>query len=1015
MYEFLKDIPPEQRIQNQSNIDLGAVTVNPAVEEGQNISTGLNVGGAGYTGDLLTDTPRSFLSGFNEMILGTPDLVINQIAELGETAGVIPPNVDTRNYLNRLFNSGDYEEMKKVFPYVYVGLGKYAGPPDSTTQRIAKGAGQGLGLAGFTGALTKIGAKLYEKTAPKLDDVADRVRRVVTDRFTKAPVAAAVAEAEYGIAGGGGAQIEKEIFGTDTGSGALLLPLSWAGIKAIGTSLYNLAPTRFVRDYTMQKVDNAKIKRGEDPTSDNTIIGEGPAKRTSKAIETESKRMAADNKEELKRAIEIQQTIKDDSGEELPMSIAEATGDVIGRKRQISTESKMDPESASKNIKRKKSWFKAFDNFLNNKTDLGKYDESIPTIIYDKIKNKVDLTVKNIDDEVGEVEFNINSVLDNADFPTQTSQRISKTETGKQIQTNLQTVYNNAMNAVEEEAKKLKINKTNVQATNSSRSDAINEVENILLKGRDLDAFAGRDINKMIKEQLKDLQDPLKKLTFQSWRSVNENLNAELNKQLSYGNGQQIRDLEGFITIWDKIKFKGKGGEAVENLQKFKDFYRETIVEPFRNASVQKVLRKAAGSAENAIKYDTSGELVAKQFLNNVKNAETYMNIHRNNFENVKSIQDSFKDQLIDRSTNKGIIDVQKLSNLLNKEKDIINTLNLNDQLTDVNKTIQSLMTRQNELLSRKKLIDSNTVVKTIAKLDKDNRPTELIDEAIRSKDNNLMKELKSNIDEIAKQENDQGVIDAFNAIIMNRIISKAPSISNEVMGNPILFRQFLDGSETKLRAALGDEHFDNVRLVSDGMVKILTTDINPGNTGTGNTVVDAFEKATGSSLRQVSTRAMDMKAGRLGKGTLAAYFMSRGVRAQSGLRADRLIEEALYNPNLAKFLSQEVDSVSGPSQKQLKEINMQLLKLGIYGGLSGFSEDKPQEAPNIRIDIGPGASVAPTEEPPIQVAEIQRPTNIPNPGMPPNNKMKPSVSDLFPNDATSASIEKRQGITSLV
>ena len=397
VYKFLENVPAEQRIDADVTKDTAEVTTAPNVEEGTPITGGMNLGGAGYTGSLLTDTPRSFLSGFNEMVLSLPDLAINTVAELGEAAGVIPPNVNTRDYLKRLFNSGDYETMKKVFPYVYVGMGKYAGPPDSTTQRIAKGAGQGLGLAGYTGALSKVASKLYEKTAPKLDDVADRVRRIVTERFTTAPVPAAIAEAEYGILGGAGAQIEKEVVGTDTGAGALFLPLGWAGLKGLGTSLYNLAPSRFVRDYTMQKIDDAKIKKGADPTTDDTIVGEGPASRTSKAIQSEGERMAADNRQELERAIEIQQTIKGDSGEKLPMSIAEATEDVIGRKRQALTESKMDPAAASKNIKRKKNWFQAFDNFLKNKTDLGKYDESIPTIIYDKIKNKVDLTIKNVD------------------------------------------------------------------------------------------------------------------------------------------------------------------------------------------------------------------------------------------------------------------------------------------------------------------------------------------------------------------------------------------------------------------------------------------------------------------------------------------------------------------------------------------------------------------------------------------------------------------------------------------
>ena len=133
---------------------------------------------------------------------------------------------------------------------------------------------------------------------------------------------------------------------------------------------------------------------------------------------------------------------------------------------------------------------------------------------------------------------------------------------------------------------------------------------------------------------------------------------------------------------------------------------------------------------------------------------------------------------------------------------------------------------------------------------------------------------------------------------------------------------------------------------------------------------------------------------------------------AQAGIRADKIIQESMYNPSLAKFLGEETPE-SGPTKQQLKKFNEMLLKMGLYGGLT---EDRPQEAPNIMIDIGPGASVAPTEDPPIQVAEIQRPTNIPNPGMPQNNRVKPNVADLFPNDATSASIGRRQGgITSLV
>ena len=1010
MYEFLKDIPPEQRIEGQSDIDLGAVTINPATEEGQEFTAGgLDLGGAGYTGDLVTDTPRSFLSGFNEMVLGTPDFVINQIAELGEAAGVIPPNVDTRNYLNRLFNSGDYEEMRKVFPFVYVGLGKYAGGPDSVTQNIARGAGQGLGLGAFTGALTKIGAKLYEKTAPKLDDVADRVRRVITERYTKAPVAAGVAEAEYGILGGAGGKIEEEITGTSTGIGALTLPTAWAGLKGVFSTIATLSPVRFFSNKASQLADDIRVSQGQDPKTDDAVIG-GPAKKTIDALDKENRRMVAQNRENLKRSIEIQKKVGETTGDDVPMSVAEGTLDPIGLKRQSLAEGRMDPNEAAKNIERKKSWFTSFNNFLNNTTDLGRYDESIPTIIFDRIKNKIDLTVRNIDDATGEIKNNIETVLKEEDFPTV---KRPVEERGKTIQSNLNTIYKNAMDSVDKKAKQLKINQTNVNATDASKQEVLQKTLNDVLQGR-LEAVGGKGINKQILTIVKDIQDG-KKITFQSWKATNENLNSELGKQLNLGNGQQVRDLQNFIQVWNTMKFRGKGGEAVENLDQFKQYYLDTIVIPFRNAAVSKVLAKSSGSPEKNPIFLLEPERVARQFLNSSKDMETYLAINKDNPEMIKHLQEAFKDKMFDQSFNNrtGALDVQKLANNMNKFAEDIVRLKLDGQFTTIDDALKSLIQREQSLITRKKVIDSNIVVREIAKLSKDNRPAELIDKALASKNNDMIIQIKKQIDKIAAQENDPNIKTAFNALVMNRIMANAPEISGEIMGSPRAFKAFLEGGEQKLRGTLGDEHYENLLLVADGMIRVLATDLNPGTSQPISSIFQKIEKQLGTSTRQLTTRALEAESRRVAPRTVIGFITSRAAMAQAGIRADKIIQESMYNPSLAKFLGEETPE-SGPTKQQLKKFNEMLLKMGLYGGLT---EDRPQEAPNIMIDIGPGASVTPTEEPPVQVAEITRPTNIPNPGMPQNNRITTSVADLFPNDATSASIGRRRqgGITSLV
>ena len=86
-----------------------------------------------------------------------------------------------------------------------------------------------------------------------------------------------------------------------------------------------------------------------------------------------------------------------------------------------------------------------------------------------------------------------------------------------------------------------------------------------------------------------------------------------------------------------------------------------------------------------------------------------------------------------------------------------------------------------------------------------------------------------------------------------------------------------------------------------------------------------------------------------------------------------------MYDTDIAKVLAQEVDPKVGPTQKQIRQLDNIILRLGVYGlyGKGTQMVEPPDEAEDLEINISPVSQAAPTEEPPIQVAEIQRPTNM--------------------------------------
>ena len=86
-------------------------------------------GEASYTGTTTEKVIRTTLQGINNVIVGIPDIALNALMEGLEKVGVVPENERSRDYLMRLFNSGDYETVRTIIPYVLqYGEGERVGP-----------------------------------------------------------------------------------------------------------------------------------------------------------------------------------------------------------------------------------------------------------------------------------------------------------------------------------------------------------------------------------------------------------------------------------------------------------------------------------------------------------------------------------------------------------------------------------------------------------------------------------------------------------------------------------------------------------------------------------------------------------------------------------------------------------------------------------------------------------------------------------------------------------------------
>ena len=315
--KFFENVPADELLTGKTDIP-GATTLPEGTAEG-GISVNIEPVQSGATGNLIFDEAYEGVEGAAKGILYLPDTILNVAAELIESLGgdkIMIGGIDFgvgkgengRDYLNRIINSGNYEEQKAIIPFILAaGYGAEV-QPDTQVGRILKSTGEGVGLSPLFSSLQKIAVKGMDKLPKEsLKTIADKVRYTVLEPFMKDPKKASIVEAEIGGVAGAGLQLEKELLGTDTGFGALFLPFGWQGLKTVGLAkkLTKFAPIsasiRWGRNLLGRASDDQKIEGGA------PVFDDSPQSvKTQEIIKKEQEAMLeGQGKENLERSVEI--------------------------------------------------------------------------------------------------------------------------------------------------------------------------------------------------------------------------------------------------------------------------------------------------------------------------------------------------------------------------------------------------------------------------------------------------------------------------------------------------------------------------------------------------------------------------------------------------------------------------------------------------------------------------------------------------------------------------------------
>ena len=916
----------------------------------------------------------AFARGANDVILALPDLVINAIGSSVNYLGLTEDEWD-KNKLSRIFNSDDYESQKVILPYlVNYGIGNFVGQGESegAIDKYARIGGQGAGMAvPFIGAsgraaqtTTNAVTRIADKTGAKFNPLTQAGRKT-TDPYTASqltddigyqmlttsratPATAAVVEAGAGAVSTMGMQGELDIFGTQTGLGGLL-PLAsipsfalYSGTKYVGSKL----PSKWIYDKASNLINKKKLESGELTTEEIAATKSGKKQQGEIASTIEQRLQTPESEAALARTEEISQKIP------LNLTAAEKSLDptLIATQRKILDDASQTSSSSDLNFLDQQTA-----RIAQNTINIKRFQENIiedpltdsPSIVIDVATGKRESLLKRIKEGETKVTDSLNILKEPITGALPVVE--SRAPIGQSIRTALEEGLQNAKEAATQLANKLKINdKDNIGSLDAVYNAREQLAKSVLAKTSFADyknAKAARKSGESFTPQglkgglvlgegdktiepfiMSFINGPNETLSFQNWRRLLDQTGDLLGKAINNNAKTKIKDYSMMKEVL--LGMGDNYGKLNSNFKLFQENYKKTVIEPFQTDVVYKVLNK-----QKVDDYILPDEKVASAFITDSTSAKNFMEYFKDSTQMVNNMESIVLDEVRRRawSEGNGALGADKISSYLNTNRETLQVLknaeggSLYDTLSDSKNLIGKLLNRQKTLTIRRKAIESNLLMKKIAKAEIDGNPELIFNEALKTP--SVMKKLK----QIASRgENSEGTLQAFRATIMQKLMSQSP----EMMTDPGKFKDFLQRRATTLKEAFEPNHIMNLYIAADAAERAGITPPITGELGQVKDALSRLSKTLGTSLPSVSSMGRSVAESRMSGQHAITMVSTRALSSFNNAKQQALLREAIFNPKLAELINTRipVGATSLPPALN-KKINAYLFNTGdTYG-----------------------------------------------------------------------------------
>lgn len=942
---------------------------------------------------------EAVLSGAGESLTALPDFVINRAIDLGQLTGAISPEMD-KDMLTRLFYSRQFEKTAPTGLPEWTGMGKYgvgenvgfqeAGP--RMAEAVGAGAAAAVPVVGVGGRASQV-MSAGRTATPEMIALLSRQRGVeagegllkstgrdvvtgLATQFAKDPTKMLKAEAAIG-AGASAITEGADIVVPGSGTYVALSPaVAAAGIPLLAKSLIKLSPTaRFVTWASQQPEVQGKLAEIQYRAKDafGSVVAPGRDARASSKVQQKilDEMKQPDALVEAQKAADIQRRIKEVTDTELTLSPAEVSMSPNLGPEQARIESRMRGQTLIDNLTRKKENLSRLLRFRNKVFDEG---EAAPSVILDAATGRVEVVRTKTGKQLTDINNSLTGMADTQTGALPTFAPGDAIDKGMSIRQQLMKMKQNARATSDAMASRMRIDKANpIGDAAVVKQQVLDDLK--VAEGDITEEFLHPVVKKFINFNFA-AKGRNGKMFFQDWK----NFRGIVSDAKTTATSSEARQLAILQEKLDGIRFARS--KVDDKFRQYADWYMNNVILPFEDAAVIKVTNLGPGSrpGKNIYNYQLPHEMVAKAFLKDSGTATTYMKLFGGDAEKMAAIRDTVLDEVGRYAVRDGRIDPTKLQNYVTKNREVLSKLlvpskdgqpgeeytSLYDQLTNVGKATDGLLARERSLRAREDVISKYALNKELSKVAgvPDNMVLEqVIDSAFKNP------KLMYQLSRAARGAEDSNVLKAFKRAVVDRIIAPAD------MENPEQFGKFMVKNEAMLRNVLGEQHFDDLAVLNEGLRRVLATGLSGGGGVTASNFTDAFERITGITMQGASARYINVMEGRVSPRTTFVWLAGQALRANQSASLDRAFEKSMFDADFAKELTQATTGIGEVSLPQARRLAEKFLYYGIQ-------DPSTSPSPNTMTIEIPGGDLPVSSEPAPEALPIEEaPPVAPVPG----------------------------------